>query len=160
MTDSTWIGRAMGRMKVQRRLQRLIARDWLLVDLEGVAGRQRLRKLLPLLAFSLVVALGVSALRIDLIRIRYAMASIVSSEQALLEEQRSLILRRRQLRDPIELAALARARGFRPPTRVVELYEPMTASPDIDRTAINRVVVELPAVSARGPYEASRGDWR
>jgi len=58
-----------------------------------------------------VAALAIAALRIDLIRVRYAVAAVMEQEEALLEEQRSLIVRRRQLRDPVELAVRARRIG-------------------------------------------------
>ncbi|MBK7950387.1 MAG: hypothetical protein IPK00_16950 [Deltaproteobacteria bacterium] len=68
--------------------------------------------------------LGVAALRIDLLRTRYAVSTVMERENELIEEQRQLIVRRRQLRDPVALAVKARERGFRPPAHVVSLPDP------------------------------------
>ncbi len=99
--------------------------SWIGVDLARVSLAPRSRTFVPLIAVALVAALGVSALRIDLIRTRYALAESLAQEQALLEEQRALIVRLRGLRDPSVLAALAQERGFRPAERVIALEDPM-----------------------------------
>ena len=100
-------------------------RSWIGVDLANVSFAPRSRTFVPLIAVALVAALGVAALRIDLIRTRYALAANLEQEQTLLEEQRALIVRLRGLRDPAVLAALARERGFRPAERVIALTDPM-----------------------------------
>ena len=81
--------------------------------------------LVPLLVLVLITALGIAALRIDLIRTRYAVAQAMQTENALIEEQRALIARKRQLRDPVQLAIQAHARGFRAPARAYSLVEPI-----------------------------------
>jgi hypothetical protein len=114
-----------------------------------------MRKLLPLLILALIAALGVSALRIDLIRTRYAMADALAEEKALITEQRELIVRRRQLRDPAELAVQARARGFRPPTQIIWLPEPMIAG------AVFVEAASKPSLVAAGPVaHEARADWQ
>ena len=117
--------------------------DWIGIDLSGERDPRRTRILIPLLVVALVVALGVAALRIDLIRIRYDVATAMEEEQALLEEQRALIVKKRQLRDPVELAVQARARGFRPPAQLFSMSEP-----DPSRSAHPRRGIELPDVAA------------
>lgn len=102
--------------------------QWIGVDLSRAHDPRRTGVLVPLLALALLAALGIAALRIDLIRTRYAVAAVLEEEQALLEEQRALLVRRRQLRDPVELAKQAQARGFRPPARAYALPDP------VDRT--------------------------
>jgi hypothetical protein len=133
---------------------------WIGVDFAGQDGSRSARKLLPLLVLALVTALGIAALRIDLIRIRYAMASAVNEETALREEQRNLIVRRRQLRDPTLLDIQARARGFRPATSVVVLDEPTHARPHHNRVIFEKDLSELPSVASGPPNSGPRGDWR
>ena len=98
---------------------------WIGVDLARVSLAPRSRTFVPLITVALVAALGVSALRIDLIRTRYALAENLDQEKTLLEDQRALIVRLRGLRDPSVLAALARERGYRPAERVIALEDPM-----------------------------------
>jgi len=131
------------------------ARAWIGVDFSGASSRRSSRALVPLLVLALCVALGVAALRIDLIRTRYAVSAAMAEENALIEAQRALIVRRRQLRDPVELAIQARARGFRAPAHVLTLPDPESASRLADSGT-----AELPAVSA-GPArsDAARG-WQ
>ena len=122
-------------------------RAWIGIDLSGDRDPRRNRVLIPLLGVALVAALGIAALRIDLIRTRYAVAAAMDEEKALLEEQRALIVRKRQLRDPVELDVQARARGFRPPTRVFSMPEPGVV-PASDG-------VHLPDVAAAPPFPKS-----
>lgn len=117
---------------------------WVGVDHSATRPRPRTRGLLPLLALALLVALGVAALRIDLIRTRYALATVMAEENALIEEQRELIVRKRQLRDPVELAVQARERGFRPPAQVFRLPDPLGAG-----AALPPVAAGPPTVGAR-----------
>lgn len=72
----------------------------------------------------LLCALGLAALRIDILRARYALAEAIREEKALQEDQRRWTAAVETLRDPARLAELARQRGFERPERVVELREP------------------------------------
>ncbi len=128
MTASTWIERAKDHARVHRSTDQQPTRAWIGVDFSGEDGARPARRLLPLLVLALIVALGVSALRIDLIRTRYAMAAIQAEEEALIEEQRNLIIKRRQLRDPVELAIQARERGFRPLSTVLSVPDPVVGA--------------------------------
>jgi hypothetical protein len=74
-----------------------------------------------LLAACVVAALGLSALRVQILRLRYQVARAVAAEQTLLEEKRELTVRVRELRDPLRLAARAGALGFARPQRLIEL---------------------------------------
>ena len=133
--------------------------EWIGIDFSHGTRPRRMRMLIPLLSFGLIVALGIAALRIDLIRVRYAIAAAMTREEALMNEQRALIVRRRELRDPVELAVQARARGFRPPTRVLSLPDPFVDKGDGDRDA--RVVSNaLPPIAAGPPAEVGGTDWR
>lgn len=139
MSASTWTGRGRvenatpgpARDAATKRVRDAVRgagapreRQWVGVDFSGVRDGRPARRLLPLLVFALIAALGVVALRIDLIRTRYAMAAVLAEENTLIEQQRGLIVRRRQLRDPVELAVLARERGFRPLAGVLTLPDP------------------------------------
>lgn len=97
---------------------------WVGIDVSNEPVRPAPRGLYPLLALAVVVALGVAALRIDLLRTRYAVSAAMARENELIEEQRQLIVRRRELRDPVALQIQARERGFRPPAHVVSLPDP------------------------------------
>lgn len=135
MSASTFDRRSRARARAARAL-RTAATDreatggerrstWIGVDLARVSLAPRSRTFVPLIVVALVAALGVSALRIDLIRTRYALAENLGQEKALLEDQRALIVRLRGLRDPSLLAGLARERGYRLAERVITLEDPM-----------------------------------
>lgn len=70
---------------------------------------------------ALIASVGLAALRIDIFRLRYALAEAVGTEQELLEEQSVWTARKATLADPTRLAELAEERGFRRPTEVIEL---------------------------------------
>ena len=77
---------------------------------------------LPLaIAGFLVAGLAVTAMRVDLMRVRYGLADAVGEEKALLEEKRKALVRLRKLRDPLRLAKLAAERGLARPERIVDL---------------------------------------
>jgi len=156
MTASTWIARAKDRVELPRVSDSRLARNWIGVDFSGEDEARPARRLLPLLVLALVVALGVSALRIDLIRTRYAMASVLAEEKALIEEQRSLIVKRRQLRDPVELATLARERGFRPLSAGFSLPDPFAPSSN----SIAPPYVTLPSMTAADGAPRNGGAWK
>ena len=123
MSASTWGERPRkGRRPVET--PPTARRGWINVDFSERRQTRRTDGLIPLLLIALVVALGVAALRIDLIRIRYAMATATESENRLIEERRALVARKQQLRDPVALAVEARARGFRSPDRSYSLPDP------------------------------------
>jgi hypothetical protein len=71
----------------------------------------------------LLAGLAVTALRIDLIRVRYGLADAVREETALKEEKRQALADRRKLRDPFRLAHLAADRGLARPERIVDLSD-------------------------------------
>ena len=82
----------------------------------------RRRRLLPaLLLGALISALGLAALRVDLIRVRYGLAEAMEREQELSESRARLTARVRALRDPAQLAQRARELGLSAPHRAVDL---------------------------------------
>ena len=128
-------------------------RDWIGVDFANLANRKPSGALLPLLILSLIVALGVASLRIDLIRIRYALAEATADETRLIEEQHALIVKKLQGRDPTDLAGLARERGFRPARAARSLIDPM---PLANAKLSGLEVYSLPPVSAEPPNATLR----
>jgi hypothetical protein len=111
------------------------------LDLIGldVSGRGRYGRAWiswPVIIAVLGLALGVAALRVDLIRMRYALADGLAAEQRLLEEQRQLTAEMRELRDPSDLAKEARALGFVHPERVIDLPLPADARLAPDRATL------------------------
>ena len=92
-------------------------------DLAERAPRITARRIFPVLAASLVVALSLAALRLEVLRLRYALGDAALIEQHLVEEERDLMARHRRLRDPVRLAEEARARGFVRPERLIVLPE-------------------------------------
>ena len=103
----------------------LVGRDLARVRL---AGRRAPRPLAALLIGSLVAGMGLAALRIDILRLRYALADAVEAEKTLLEDQRVWTARKESLRDPSRLAELARERGFARPRNVIDLRPLRVAS--------------------------------
>jgi hypothetical protein len=116
----------------------LVGRDLAEAPRRRVRGRARLR--LPIAVGAVVAALLLVTLRVEILRLRYALAEVASQEEELLARSRQVTVRVRELRDPARLRALAAERGFGRPERVVSL-ELSAATP--------------PAVSAPAP-EARR----
>jgi hypothetical protein len=114
------------------------------VDVAAQSGPRRAIGLLSVVAAVLVVALGVSSLRIDLLRIRYALGEAIAEEQRLLEEQRTLTAEMRRLRDPVQLAERARRLGFVRPEELIDLPEARSN----DRFESGTVLADLGATSA------------
>lgn len=69
-------------------------------------------------------ALLLVVLRMDSIRLRYALADAVRVEQELLDQQRRLTVQVRHLRDPRRLEALARELGMGPAGCTIDLDDP------------------------------------
>ncbi|MDG2050453.1 MAG: hypothetical protein P8M78_09855 [Myxococcota bacterium] len=90
--------------------------------------------MLPVLIASLVVALGLAALRLEVLRLRYALGDAALTEQRLVEEERDLIAQHRRLRDPVRLAREAQTLGFVRPETLIVL--PIPAAPPLNPTAL------------------------
>jgi hypothetical protein len=86
-----------------------------------VAPRSRRQLLAMLLTGALLAGFSLAALRIDILRLRYALAEALAQQQVLLEEHRVSTARLEALRDPARLAALAEERGLSRPQQVIEL---------------------------------------
>lgn len=96
----------------------LVGRDFARVRLPA---SRRARPLGWLLAAAFACALAIAALRIDILRVRYALGEAVSEEKTLVQALRRESAELEALRDPARLAELARERGFARPDRVLEL---------------------------------------
>jgi hypothetical protein len=85
--------------------------------------RERRRRLLVVggVAGALLAALALASLRLEIFRLRYALAETVAVEQQLLERRRALVVEVARLRDPRRLRRIARERGFGLPERVIQL---------------------------------------
>ncbi|HEY5656432.1 MAG TPA: hypothetical protein VIY27_01450 [Myxococcota bacterium] len=86
-----------------------------------IAPRSRRRFLAMLLAAGLLAGFALAALRIDILRTRYALADALAEEQVQIERRSVETARVEALRDPARLAALAAKRGLSRPGRVIDL---------------------------------------
>lgn len=77
-----------------------------------------------LAAGAVCAALLLVSLRMDSIRLRYALADAVRLEQQQLDQQRRLTVQVRHLRDPRRLEALAGELGIAPATCLIDLDRP------------------------------------
>lgn len=143
MSISAPIGRVPGLTAAKTGSSQTARHSWIGFDFSSVDDPRRARTLLPLLVLVLITALGIAALRIDLIRVRYAMATATEAETSLIEEQRALIARKRQLHDPVALSIAARERGFKAPAQTFSLPDPSLRT-------------DSPPSVATGPRESRR----
>ncbi len=102
----------------QKRAVSLVGRD--------LAGgrpqtRRRTRAFPALVVATLLAGLFLAVLRIDILRLSYALGEALETQQELERESRALTAKVRALRDPARLAELAEQRGFRRPARVIEI---------------------------------------
>ncbi|MBW2288492.1 MAG: hypothetical protein JRG80_15175 [Deltaproteobacteria bacterium] len=105
----------------RRRRAELIGRD-----VAGMPFRSSpSSRLLPVaLVGTLIAALCLAALRVDLIRQRYELAEAMNTEKQLIDQKRLLTAQARRLRDPARLARMAAERGFVRPERLIDI-EPL-----------------------------------
>jgi hypothetical protein len=108
---------------VNRRRRKAPTRGLVGRDLARVrfAGRGPSRLLPVLLVGGLAAGLSLAALRIDNLRLGYALGEALQDEKALLEERRVVSARLEELRNPARLAKLARERGLARAARIIEL---------------------------------------
>ena len=74
-----------------------------------------------LVAIAFACALALAALRIDILRVRYALGEAIREEKALVQQQRQQIAVLEGLRNPSRLVEVAQRLGFAPPERVIDL---------------------------------------
>jgi hypothetical protein len=114
----------------------LVGRDFARVRLSATGTRARPLRVLLVTAFA--CAFAIAALRIDILRVRYALGEAVSEEKALVLELRSRSAELESLRDPSRLAELAREQGFRRPDRLLVVAPQAADSPAQPVTAERR----------------------
>jgi hypothetical protein len=88
---------------------------------QAAPARRPAGLLATLVIGTLAAALLATSLRVDILRLRYALGEAVKEEASLLESTRALTVARRELRDPRHLRRLAEERGFVRPTRVIRI---------------------------------------
>jgi hypothetical protein len=92
-------------------------RDW-------SARRQRPRRRMawaPIFAVGVMSLLALAALRVSILRSRYALATTLQRETELRARERSAAVAAREQRDPHKLRDLATQLGFARPERVIDL---------------------------------------
>lgn len=82
--------------------------------------RRRTRGAAGLLMGMLLAGLFLTVLRVDILRLSYALGEALQTQQSLESEFRSLTAEVRTLRDPARLSELASQRGFQRPARIIE----------------------------------------
>lgn len=102
----SFVGRDMAHPARSRTLR---SRRWLPAGLVGV----------------FIATLALTALRRELIGVRYEIIAAVDEEARLREERDRWIARVQALRDPARLSGLARQRGFDRPDRAIDLRSPL-----------------------------------
>jgi hypothetical protein len=94
-----------------------LRRDW-------SARRHRPRRRVawaPIFAASVLSLLALAALRVSILRTRYALAATLQHETELRGRERSAAVAAREQRDPHKLRELATDLGFARPERVIDL---------------------------------------
>ncbi len=99
----------------------LVGRDFARVRL--TASGIRARPLGWILFTAFLCAFAIAVLRIDILRVRYALGQAVIEEKTLVQELRRESATLETLRDPARLAELAHERGFRRPDQILELED-------------------------------------
>ena len=93
------------------------------LDVSRVPIRLQTRSWAPVVVAALVGALFLTSLRMDVIRMRFAVAESFEQELHFEELKRRLIVRMRELRDPATLSRRARELGFRRAEHQIDLRE-------------------------------------
>jgi len=93
--------------------------------------RRRSGMRLPLALGAIAAALLLVTLRVEILRLRYALAEVASQEEQLRESSRRATVRVRELRDPARLRKLAAERGFKRPERVLSIELPALSAPQV-----------------------------
>jgi hypothetical protein len=104
-------------------LRRPTAGDLVGRDFARVRAPARLsaRRIIWLVAIAFGCALALAALRIDILRVRYALGEAIREEKALVQQQRQQTAVLEGLRNPSRLVEAAQRLGFAPPVRVIDL---------------------------------------
>ena len=101
----------------------LVGRDFARV--RASTARLSTRRIAWRVAIAFTCALALAALRIDILRVRYALGEAIREEKALVQQQRQQTAALEALRHPSRLVELAEKKGFAPPRRVIDLRRPV-----------------------------------
>jgi hypothetical protein len=104
----------------------LVGRDFARVR---APGRLSARRIVSLVVIGFACALALAALRIDILRVRYALGEAIREEKALVQQQRQQIAVLEGLRNPSRLVEVAQRLGFAPPEHVIDLRRQASRSP-------------------------------
>ena len=96
----------------------LVGRDF--ARMRGTA-RLSTRRIAWLVAIAFTCALGLAALRIDILRLRYALGEALGAEKSLVQQERQQTASLEGLRNPSRLVEVAQRLGFAPPQHVIDL---------------------------------------
>jgi hypothetical protein len=96
----------------------LVGRDFARVR---APGRPSAHRIAWLVGVAFACALALAALRIDILRVRYALGEAIREEKALVQEQRQQTAVLEGLRNPSRLVDAAQRLGLAPPERVIDL---------------------------------------
>jgi hypothetical protein len=111
----------------------LVGRDFARV--RASSGRLSTRRIAALVAVAFACALGLAALRIDILRVRYALGAALREEKALVQAQRQHTAELEALRHPSRLVEVAGKLGFAPPQRVIDLRRRQPVARDLEGAA-------------------------
>jgi hypothetical protein len=98
----------------------LVGRDFARVR---ASGRLSAPRIAWLVGVAFACALALAALRIDILRVRYALGEAIREEKALVQQQRQQTAELEGLRNPSRLVEVAQRLGFAPPERVIDLRQ-------------------------------------
>jgi hypothetical protein len=104
----------------------LVGRDFARVR---ATGRLSTHRVAWLVGIGFACALALAALRIDILRVRYALGEAIGEEKALVQQQRQETAALEGLRNPSRLVEVAQRLGFAPPEHVIDLRQQASRSP-------------------------------
>jgi hypothetical protein len=93
------------------------------------SGRLSTRRIAWLVGVAFACALALAALRIDILRVRYALGEAIREEKALIQQQRQETASLEGLRSPSRLVEVAQQLGFAPPQHVIDLRKSSRSEP-------------------------------
>jgi hypothetical protein len=110
----------------------LVGRDFARVRTK--TPRLSTRRIAWLVGIAFSCALALTALRIEILRVRYALGAALREEKELVQQERQQTAQLEALRHPSRLVELAAKRGFAPPRRVIDLrrQRPVATEPETE----------------------------
>jgi hypothetical protein len=145
------LGRSLDRW-AERTSERAASPEIRLIGLDVVSLPSRLKtgSWAPVVVAAVVGGLFLAVLRMDVIRLRFSLASAFEEELRLEELKRELTVDMRQLRDPAVLGRRAQEIGFQRAARLIELGQDMPLGGSPPRRDEPSQAIELAAASSGG----------